>query len=117
MFADPIANVTYNAVAQTMPRVSQSGQKSVYRKSDGSLVITVSHQVTGANKVRSMFRIDRNVDVNSDLVLDTESGYVVLERPLLGFTETDAINLLTCLFGALTGGSNDGIKKLNGQES
>lgn len=117
MFADPLANVTYNAVAQTMPRVSQSGQRSVYRKSDGSLVATISHQTTGNGKVRSMIRIDRNVDVNSDLVLDTESAYVVLERPLIGFSETDAINLLTCLFGALTGGSNDGIKRLNGQES
>lgn len=116
MFADPIANITYNAVAQTLPRISLSGQRSQYRKSTGEFVITISHQTTG-QKVRSMYRLDRFVDVNADNVLENEAGYVVLERPVSGFSETDSVNLLTCLFGSLTASSNAGIVKLHGQEA
>lgn len=116
MFADPIGNVTYNAVAQTLPRVSTNGLKSVYRKSDGSMVITISHSAS-KNRVRSMFRIDRNVDVNADNVLETYGAYIVIDRPVSGFSETDVVNLVTCLTGALTASSNAAIIKLNGQES
>lgn len=116
MFADPIANVTYDSVAQTLPRITQSGAKSKYQKADGSLAITISHQLTGNQKVRSMCRLDRNIDVNSDLVLEAESAYVVIERPITGFSETDTVNLVTCLFGMLTASTNAGIKKLHAQE-
>jgi len=116
MFADPIANVTYNAVAQTLPRISTTGTKSVYRKSDGSLVATISHSNSG-NRIRSMCRLDRNVDVNSDNVLETYGAYIVLDRPVSGFSETDVINLITCLTGLLTASSNAAIIKLNSQET
>lgn len=117
MFADPIANVTYNSVAMTLPRTSTSGSKSTYRKSDGSLVVQVSHSNTGKSRVRSMIRIDRNVDVNADTVLETYGAYIVLDRPVSGFSETDVINLITCLTGMLTASSNAAISKLYAQES
>lgn len=116
MFADPLANVTYDSVAQTLPRVSQSGQKSIYQKADGSLTMTISHQLAGSGKIRSVCRLDRFVDVNSDLELEQEAVYVVLERPKTGFSETDTVNLFSCLFGMLTAGTNAGIKKLHAQE-
>lgn len=116
MFADPIANVTYNSVAQTLPRTSTQGNKSVYRKSDGSLVATISHQ-SSKNRIRSMLRLDRNIDVNSDNVLETYGAYVVLDRPVSGFSETDVINLVTALTGLLTASSNAAITKLYSQES
>lgn len=116
MFADPIASITYNSVAMTLPRVSTTGLKSVYRKSDGSLVVTISH-TPSKNRVRSMFRLDRNVDVNADNVLETYGAYLVIDRPVSGFSETDVVNLVTCLTGALTASTNAAIIKLNGQES
>jgi len=117
LFADPIPNITYATVAQTLPRISTSGARSVYRSADGSLVLTVSHQTTREGKIRSLFRLDRNVDVNSDLVLETESAHVVLERPASGFSETNSVDLLTCLFGALTASTNSGAKKLHAMET
>lgn len=117
MFADPIPGFTYNSVGLTLPRISSTGTKSTYRTSDGVFVVTVSHQTGNNGLIRSMSRIDRNIDVNADNVLERESCYVVLERPASGFTETDAVNLLTCLFGALTASTNAGLKKLNGMES
>lgn len=117
MFADPIANITYNGVAQTLPRVSTTGTKSIYRAADGSLVLTISHTTLGNGLVRSLYRLDRFVDVNADLSLERDTHYYVRERPATGFTETDAVNAATCLFGSLTASTNAGIKKLNGQES
>lgn len=117
MFADPIANITYNGVAQTLPRVSTSGTKSVYRAADGSLILTVSHSTLPSGRVRSLYRLDRFVDTNSDGVLEQNTHYYVHEKPVSGFTETDVVNAATCLFGSLTAGTNAGIKKLNGLES
>lgn len=117
MFADPIANITYNGAGVTMPRISTSGNKSVYRSSDGQFVLTISHQLTGNNKVRSMYRLDRSIDVNTDGVLETESWYAVRERPTAFFSETDTVNLAACLFGSLTAATNAGIKKIHGQET
>lgn len=116
MFADPLPNVTYNAVAQVLPRLPSGAGKGSFRKADGSLVSTISHQPSN-NIVRSMFRLDRFVDVNADNILEKSAIYVVYERPLSGFSETDMINLATATFGALTANSNEGLKKLNNQEA
>lgn len=116
MFADPIANVTYNSVAQTLPRISTNGLKSVYRTADGSLVITISH-TNSSKRVRSMFRIDRNIDVNSDNVLETYAAYTVIDRPVSGFSSTDVVNLVTCLVGVLSASSYAATLKLYGGES
>jgi len=116
-FADPIANVTYATVAQTLPRISTSGTKSIYRKSDGSLIVTLSH-LTSKNRVRSMARLDRNIDTDANSILDTNSAvYVVWDRPLTGFSETDVVDQTSCLFGMLTASTNAGIKKMYAQES
>jgi len=116
MFADPIANVTYATVAQTLPRISTTGNKSLYRKADGSLAITTSHQ-SSKNRIRSMLRIDRNVDVNADNVLETYGAYIVLDRPVSGFSQTDVENLITCLTDLLQASSKAAIGKLYAQES
>lgn len=117
MFADPLASVTYATVAQTLPRVSTSGSKSVYRKSDGSLIMTLSHQ-SSKNRVRSMARLDRNIDTDANSILDTGCGvYLVIDRPVTGFSETDVVDQVTCLVGTLTASTNAGLKKLYAQES
>lgn len=115
MFADPIADVTLATVAQTLPRISQTGQKSVYRKNDGSLVETISHSNSG-DRTRSMIRLDRFVDLNTDGVNERLSVYLVIDKSV-GFSETDVVNLTTCLTGQLVASTNAAIKKLNGQES
>ncbi len=116
MFADPIANVTYATVAQTLPRTSTVGNKSTYRKSDGSLVATISHQ-TNKLRVRSMFRLDRNIDTNADGVLETYGAYLVLDRPVSGFSLTDCENLITCLTDLLQASTKAAIGKLYAQET
>lgn len=117
MFGDPLANITYNGVTETLPRVSTSGSKSVYRKADGSLVVTISHNSLPNGRIRSLYRLDRFIDVNADNILEQDTTYVVRERPISGFSETDAVNIGTCVFTSLTANSNAGLKKLNGTET
>jgi hypothetical protein len=115
-FADPVADVTYATVAQTLPRISTSGSLSKYRKSDGSLVMTISHQ-TNRNRIRSMVRLDRNADTNADGILESYGAYLVLDRPTSGFAEADVVNLVTALTGFLTASTNAAIKKINSLET
>lgn len=115
-FADPLANVTLATVAQTVPRISTSGFKSLYRVSDGSLTATISHQPNG-QRVRSMLRLDRYVDTNSDLILENLGAYIVIDRPISGFTETNVKDLVTCLTDLLQASSKAAITKLFNQES
>lgn len=117
MFADPIANVTYNGVSQTLKRMSINGNKATYRTNDGVLLATISHQTTNNGLIRSLYRFDRNVDVNADNVLERHTVYVVEERPATGFSATDAINLATCVFTSLTASSNAGLTMLHGMEA
>lgn len=115
-FADPIANVTLATVAQTLPRISSIGQRSSYRKADGSLLYTLSHQ-SNKTRVRSMMRADEFIDVNADLILEQLGVYFVIDRPLTGFTQTQVVDLSACLIGTLTASSNAALIKLFGGES
>lgn len=118
-FADPLANVTLATVAQTLPRTISVGQKTTYRKSDGTLIATVSHQATkGINpRVRSMLRLDQFLDTNSDLILEDLGVYIVIDRPLSGFTAAQVKDLVTCLTDLLQASSKAAVDKLYNQET
>jgi hypothetical protein len=96
-FADP-QSVTVNAVAQSMPRVSTGGTKSTYRKADGTFTLTISH-TESKDRVRSMARIDQKSVVPDPLTsvndYETLSFYLVLDRPIYGFTQTQVDQLVT----------------------
>jgi hypothetical protein len=115
-FTDPLPNVTLATVAQTLPRTSSLGTKSLYRKADGSLLYTLSHQPNKL-RVRSMARLDQFLDVNSDLILENQAWYLVNDRPLTGFTQQQVLDLGLCLLGSMTGSSNAAFGKIFGLET
>jgi hypothetical protein len=116
MFSDP-QTVTVNAVAQAMPRVETSGRKTIYQKSDQSFTLTLSH-TPSRDRVRSMARVDQKAVVADPLTAvndyETLSFYVVIDRPLAGFTSTQTEQLIT---GFKTWLDSTAIGKLFGQES
>lgn len=116
MLADPQV-VTVNAVAQSMPRVEIDGQKAIYRKSDGTYQLTISHQVQ-KDKIRSVARLDFKAVVADPLTAENDyetlSTYVVVERPSYGFTMT---NLEQQITGFKTWLDNTMVDKLFGLES
>lgn len=116
MFADP-QSITVNAVPQSMPRVETNGRKSVYRKGDETFTLTISH-TSAKDRVRSMARVDQRAIVPDPLTsvndYETVSVYVVIDRPLAGFTSTQVDQLIA---GFKTWLDSTAIGKLYGQES
>jgi hypothetical protein len=117
LFTDP-QSVTVNAVAQSMPRVETNGKKSVYSKSDETFKLTLSH-TPSKDRIRSMARLDQRAIVTNPLDstqsdYDTLSFYVVIDRPLYGFTMTQTEQLITGFKAWL---DTTAVDKLFGQES
>jgi hypothetical protein len=116
-FADP-QTVTINAVAKSMPRISQSGKQSQYLKTDGTYGLKISHQET-KNRIRSVARVDHTAvvaDAVTGLNRKVVNGYYfVIDRELNGIDQTtcgqDVAGVLAFLAAA---GVSD---KLFGQES
>jgi hypothetical protein len=116
MYTDP-QSITVNAVAQSMPRISSVGTKSVYQKNDLSFTMTISHAVS-KDRLRSMVRVDQRAIVPDPLtaVNDWENIAVslVIDRPLIGFTAAQQDQLLTGFRTWLATATSD---KLYGRES
>lgn len=116
-FADP-QPVTINSVLTNLPRVQTDGLMSVYMSADGTLKLTVSHQVQNDGRVRSMGRLDQT-KVATDPISSanksvTLSIYTVIERPSFGFSSTEVDQLAT---GYKSWLSSTVIGKLYGKES
>lgn len=92
MFAEPLS-VTVNAVAQSLPRIDNPGGKAIYRKDDGSYLLTTSH-VLGANRNRFTLRLD-NTKLTTDPFVSANnvrvgcSAIVIMDMPVLGYTTTE----------------------------
>jgi hypothetical protein len=116
MFADP-QSVTVNSVAKSMPRVSSKDLSSTYSMVDGTFKLTISHNPT-KDRIRSMVRIDQRAIVTNPLDstndYDTLSFYIVLDRPVYGFTTVQIEQLATGFLAWYTTGNVD---KLIGTES
>jgi hypothetical protein len=107
MLSDP-TTITVNAVAQAMPRVSQNGTSSLYRKTDGTFRLEVSHQMNEQKRARNTTSGVQTVKqtairslvkfVKRAIVADPVSStndyeelaiQLVIIRPEVGFTATD----------------------------
>lgn len=117
MFADP-QTITISTVAQTMPRVEVGNRRAVYRKADGTHILTISHASASGNRMRSMVRIDKNAVVPDPItqVNDTETlgVYLVIDRPEQGFTVSEVDAVIQGLKAWLTTAA---VTALYGQES
>lgn len=116
--ADPQSVTIGSAVS--LPRVSIQGYESVYQAADRTVTEKVSHQPS-AKRTRSVMRVDKTVIAADPLTSlngsYTGSCYVVMDFPIVGFTTTDRINIVTGLFTQLTATSNAVLTKLIGLES
>lgn len=116
MFSDPQV-VTVNAVAKSMPRIVTNGQKSTYQMNDQSFTLNLSH-VVAKDRLRSMARIDQRAVVPDPLTAvndwETLSVYLVIDRPLVGFSSAQVDQLIA---GFKTWLDTTATGKLYGQES
>jgi hypothetical protein len=117
--ADP-QSIKISGVTTSLPRVSTGDYKSKYESSDGLIDLTVSSQ--NGKRKRQVARIDvskitadpfipsQNVEVSSSFQL-------VVDRPLAGFTNTEAAAIVAGFIERLTAESSLIITKLLAGES
>jgi len=116
--ADPQSLTVGTAV--TLPRTSTGNTSAEYTNADGSISLLVSHQVVRGRR-RSLVKATRK-KVSTDPLTDVKSeiGTVInisIDRPAVGFTEAELIELCTGAFGWSTAGTNANLKKVLGLES
>lgn len=120
MFSDPVT-LSVNGVNKVCPRTSSNGTSSIYELPDGTLKFTVSHapqKVAGKSRIRSMVRIDTFKVVPDPLTsvndLEGLAVYLVIDRPVVGFSSTEIFHHTNALEAFLDATSVD---KLFGKES
>jgi hypothetical protein len=115
--ADP-QSVTVASVAKSMPRVQIGGKSATYQNSDETFKLLVSHQPSGKDRIRSTARIEQRAIVADPLTAvndwETLTFYFVIDRPSVGFTQTQVTDLVT---GLKTWLDSTMVGKLFGQES
>jgi len=116
MFTDP-QSITVDSVAQSMPRISSNGPQSIYVKADETYKMTISH-TKPKGRIRSMVRVDFRSIVADPLTSENDyenlGVYLVIDRPEVGFTSTQVVNLIT---GLKTWLDSTAIGKVYGQET
>lgn len=114
-FADP-QSITIAGVASSLPRTSTTDNKSVYKKADENIVMTVSH-AKQSGRINSLLRYDQRI-VAADVLtaenqFQTATVKIIFERPVVGFTATQ----IKDLFNAIKTQINDAaVDKVFGQE-
>lgn len=125
MLADPLANVTLSGAAQTLPRIFLDGRKAIYQKNDQTLTITVSQETVkeaGVNRQKSRVHVEQKFTApdpynaeagNKDFFLRCT---IIIDKPNLVVTQTNAVDLFTMASAFLTAGTNANLIKLYGGE-
>lgn len=119
---DPLKFKEAAGTEVTAPRVSTGNLTSRYGTSDGLNTATVSTLETANNRLRHMARIDTsklatNVYEESKKQQISCSAYLVVDRPVNGFTAAEAKKLVEGLVGLISASSYSVTEKLLGGES
>lgn len=91
MFPDP-QSVTINGTANTLPRTGSGNNSGVFRKDDGTVAMSISHQY--GKRTRRQIRIDHK-KVAADPLVSAQnleysmSMYIVVDVPPVGYTPTE----------------------------
>jgi len=106
----------------TAPRVASGSFNSIYETSDGLSKLTVSTQETSGNRKRHLVRIDvsklaTNPYEETKKQEISMSVYLVIDRPVAGFTVEEAKKLVEGLVGLLSASTYSLTTKVIGGES
>lgn len=97
--------VTVNAVATDLNRVSDDKTASIYSNADATLKLKVSHQ-PGKNRIRRMVRLDQTKIAADPLTAlnsyQAAGVYLVVDEPSVGFSDTELDYLVDALILWLT---------------
>ncbi|DAD52233.1 TPA_asm: coat protein [ssRNA phage Zoerhiza.1_32] len=119
MFTDP-QSVTIAAAANSLPRTSSADYSGAFSKDDGLIKLQISHQFGKRNRdiirlVHTQTTADPLVTGNSFVASMTVS--MTVDRPVNGYTPTQAKDVVAGLTKFLTDSSGAAVVKLLGGES
>jgi len=119
-FADP-QTVTINAVANSLPRISSGNNAGGFSKDDGTVKLSVSHQLTKGSRWRRAARIDHSKIATDPLVAANKryssSITIVVDMPVDGYTIVEQKQIVDALTLWCTASSGANITKLLGGEN
>ena len=106
----------------TAPRVSTGDFKSIYETSDGLNKLTLSTSESNSNRKRHLVRIDveklaTNIYEESKKQAVSMSVYLVVDRPVNGYSVAEAKKLVEGLVGLLSASTYALTEKVLGGES
>lgn len=118
-FADP-QSIKIEATTSSLPRVETSGGESKYSNEDGTVSLKIS--TTNGRRRRHTIRVDQTKitdDPYNDALNVTigESVYLVIDRPIAGFTNAQSLAAVKGFVELLSGTEYAAVKKLLGNES
>lgn len=116
--SDP-QSIKIGEVESSLPRVNTGNFSSQYESDDGTVVLKLSTQES--NRKRHVLRVDVSKIAEDPLTSDnlevSMSAYVVIDRPLVGFDNTEALNVVKGLEALSAASSNKVMKALLGSQS
>jgi hypothetical protein len=106
----------------TAPRVSTGDFKSVYETSDGLNKLTLSTTTSSSNRKRHLVRIDveklaTNIYEESKKQAVSMSVYLVIDRPVNGYSVAECKKLVEGIVGLLSASTYALTEKVLGGES
>lgn len=118
-FADP-QSITINAVANSLPRISSGLNSGIFSKDDGTVKMTVSHAY--GKRTRRTIRIDHQKVAPDPFLASTNtkysmSTYIVVDVPLVGYTNAEMKQIIDGLTAYLTASTGAKITQLLGGEN
>jgi type I site-specific restriction-modification system R (restriction) subunit len=121
MLADP-QSIKINGVTTSLPRTQTGEGKAKYESADGLLALSLSTQRTGKGRKRHTMRVDNTKVVASTLLPSqneeaSTSIYVVVDRPLTGFSNEELKKIYEGFAEILSATSFEKFTKLVGGES
>jgi hypothetical protein len=118
VFTDP-QSVTRNSVAISLAKTKVGDLNSFYQSADGNYTLTISHQETNAQRVRTLVKLTERKVVTDPLSTandyDTCQFQLTIDRPLVGWSATEIGYMVTALTGLVNG--TGVVAKLYGEES
>lgn len=118
-FSDP-QSVTISAVTTPLPRISTSGDETLYQSADGLIQLAASHDIGKRN--RHLIKLSHS-KITADPFLPTEnvrvsmSNYMVFDVPPVGYTAAEQLAVYVGFKTMLTASSDLLISKLIAGES
>jgi hypothetical protein len=118
-FADP-QSIKIEGATTSLPRISTGGMASEYASEDGALSLKIS--TTNGRRKRQVVRLDQT-KITDDPFNDSlnvtvgESVYLVVDRPIAGFTNAQALKAVEGFVELLSASTFSAVKKMLASES